>query len=111
MRKISIFSIILLSILFIQCGDKDKCAAEAWIGTYTLNSEKECTFDVENQGVLVFNDDIIIEAGATENAIIVDDDELTIIDCSVTDGITTWRLNGKSITSEIGICSATYSKN
>ena len=102
--------ICLLGIFIFSCGDDDSaCSQSDWVGTYTITTDSICELDAMNS--LIFNQKIVIAVGSTETTIDWDEDEVTFTECTATDEIVELTLNGNTITSKIGECTATYNKN
>jgi len=99
----------LILLILISCGgdeDESTCTQANWIGIYTLITEAECEYAPMSS--LIFNDQIVIEAGSAETLILWDGDEGPFNDCIATDQILTLELNGDLITSSIENCTADY---
>jgi len=104
--------IILAIIAITSCGDDEStgCAQSDFVGTYTLLSDSICTTDNTISAPLSF----FLTAGSSADIVLEDgeeDLELTIIDCTASDDFVSYTLDGNNITSRIGNCEWTYTKN
>jgi len=109
---IASFAFILLIIGFVSCGDDDStgCAQADFVGTYTIVGDTICTTDNTISAPLSF----FLTSGPSENIVLEngeDDLELTIVDCVASDDFVSYTLDGNNMTTKIGNCEWSYTKN
>lgn len=92
-----------------SCGGDD-CAAEDWVGTYTLQGESECVID-ENTSISA-SETLIIAAGTSSDLLIEGDNvDINQDNCSISNFITILK-DGDELTSDLGSgCVFVYKKN
>jgi len=113
MKNLSIvFMLLLIISAFVSCGDDDstQCTQSDFVGTYTLVGDSTCTSDNSILAPLTFS----LTAGSTDNTVLENGEEdlvLTILDCNAKDDFISYTKDGNNLTSKIGECEWTYTKN
>ncbi len=105
------FTILTIAAL-VSCGDDDStgCTQADFVGTYTLAESATCSADP----TLSAPDSFFLTAGPTEDTVLENgeaDLQLPIVNCTAQDEFVSYTLDGNIMTTRIGDCEWSYTKN